>query len=99
LLVAFKYHSSLLIFHFHYYDPEQRVSLGGLTSIVTLELNKLGGIVEKPISAMSSLERWPVFIKYYTDEGRQGLLEGILREEEAIAMAAQSAILKLAQLF
>jgi predicted transposase YdaD len=45
--------------------------------------------VEKPVSAMSSLERWSVFIKYYTDEGRQGLLERILREEEAIAMAAQ----------
>jgi predicted transposase/invertase (TIGR01784 family) len=75
-------------FHkFFFYDPERRIALGGLTSIVTLELNKLDAVLNKPASAMSGLERWSVYFKYFTDPEKQGLLQEILRLEEGIAMA------------
>jgi predicted transposase/invertase (TIGR01784 family) len=77
-------------FHnFILYDPIRHISLGGLTAVHTLELNKLDGVLKKPVSEMSSLERWSIYFKYFTDPEKQGLLQEILKEEEAITMATQ----------
>jgi hypothetical protein len=77
------------VHRFTYYDFESRISLGGLTSLYTLELEKLGGILEKPVQQMTSLERWSVYIKYFSDPEKRGLVREILQEEEGITMAAQ----------
>jgi predicted transposase/invertase (TIGR01784 family) len=77
-------------FHnFILYDPIRHISLGGLTAVHTLELNKLDRVLKKPVSQMTSLERWSVYFKYFTDPEKQGLLQEILKEEEAITMATQ----------
>ncbi|GHV84677.1 transposase [Spirochaetia bacterium] len=73
---------------FIYYDPESKIPFGGLTAIITLELEKLGVTAEKAVSAMSEKERWAVFFKYYNDTEKQPLIQEITREEEGIAMAA-----------
>jgi flagellar biosynthesis/type III secretory pathway protein FliH len=38
---------------------------------------------------MTSLERWSIYFKYFTDPEKQWLLREILKEEEAITMATQ----------
>ncbi|GHV85391.1 hypothetical protein AGMMS50230_09990 [Spirochaetia bacterium] len=73
---------------FIYYDPENKIPFGGLTAIITLELEKLAVTAEKAVSAMSEKERWAVFFKYYNDTEKQPLIQEITREEEGIAMAA-----------
>ena len=77
-------------FHsFEYYDPVNKVSLNGRTQIITLELRKLDGIVEKPADEMSVSERWAVYFEYLTDREKRGKINEILEREEGIAMASE----------
>ncbi|GHV84751.1 transposase [Spirochaetia bacterium] len=75
--------------HFMYYDPESKLSLGGRTAIITLELEKLESTAKKDVSAMSEKERWAVFFRYYNDTAKQAIIDQIIHEEEGIAMAAE----------
>jgi predicted transposase/invertase (TIGR01784 family) len=80
-------------FHeFEYYDKERRISLGGMSRIITVELEKLGGIAEKPVAEMSAAERWGIFFRYCTDKEKRGLINEILVEEEGIGMAAETVV-------
>ena len=72
---------------FEYYDPVRRVSLNGRTRIITLELSKLGKIVEKPTEKMSVSERWAAYLQYLTDKNKRSKINEILKQEEGIAMA------------
>jgi predicted transposase/invertase (TIGR01784 family) len=74
---------------FEYYDPERQVSLGGRSRIITVELNKLDKIIEKPVEQMTAQERWAVFFRYVTDTEKRGKINQILEIEEDIAMACQ----------
>jgi len=73
--------------NFLYYDPDNRVSLGGRTRIITVELVKTGPVVDKPIEEMTNAELWAVFFQYLTDEEKRGKIIEIINREEAIAMA------------
>ena len=72
---------------FIYYDPERGISLGGRTEVITLELKKLAGIAEKPVRAMSALEKWCVYFACYTDERKREVIREIAESGEDIAMA------------
>jgi len=72
---------------FLYYDPDNHVSLGGRTRIITVELVKTGPVVDKPIEEMTNAERWAVFFQYLTDEEKRGKIIEIINREEGIAMA------------
>jgi len=72
---------------FLYYDPGNRVSLGGKTRIITVELVKTGPVVDKPIEEMTDAEKWAVFFQYLTDEEKRGKIIEIINREEGIAMA------------
>jgi predicted transposase/invertase (TIGR01784 family) len=74
---------------FEYYDPEHGVSLNGRTRIITLELSKLGKVVEKPVKDMSAPELWGVFFGYLQDKAKRGIINEILEMEEGIAMASE----------
>jgi predicted transposase/invertase (TIGR01784 family) len=74
---------------FEYYDPERRITLGGRSRIITLELSKLEGVAEKPVVVMSRPEYWGVFFRYLTDKGMRGKINEILEREEGIAMAGE----------
>jgi hypothetical protein len=75
---------------FQYYDIEHKTDLGGRTRIITLELDKLQGILEKPVEKMSRREHWGVFFKYHLDETKRELIDRILQDEEGILMAQEA---------
>jgi predicted transposase/invertase (TIGR01784 family) len=76
--------------NFLYYDPDNRVSLGGRTRIITVELVKTEPIVDKPVEEMTNAELWAVFFQYLTDEGKRGKIIEIINREEGIAMAVET---------
>ena len=73
--------------NFLYFDPDNRVSLGGRTRIITVELVKMESVVCKLVEEMSSAELWAVFFQYLTDEDKRGKIIEIINQEEGIAMA------------
>jgi predicted transposase/invertase (TIGR01784 family) len=74
---------------FEYYDPAHKISLNGRSRIITLELSKLGEVVEKPIKDMNTPERWGVFFQYLRDKSKRGIINEIMNLEEGIAMASE----------
>ena len=78
-----------ILHNFEYYDPEHRVSLGGRTKIITLELSKMDKVIEKPVEKMSSTEQWAVFFRYSTDKTHRDKINEIINCEEGIAMASE----------
>ena len=77
-------------FHnFEYYDHKRNMSLGGRSSIITLELSKLKGVEERPVNEMSITERWGFYLKYVTDKEKRDKINEIIASEEGIAMASQ----------
>jgi predicted transposase/invertase (TIGR01784 family) len=77
------------IHRFEYYDPEHRVSLGGRTRIIIVELEKAEGLLAQPVAGLSSAQRWTVFFRYVTDPEKRALINEILTHEEGIAMAGE----------
>jgi len=77
-----------LIHNFLYYDPEARMSLRGITRIITVELIKTKPIASKPIKQMTNAELWAVFFQYLTNSDKRDKITEIIRQEEGIAMAA-----------
>jgi len=73
-----------------YYDPDARISLGGKTKIITVELVKTKPIADKPVEEMTNAEQWAVFFQYLTDPERRGKIMEIINNEEGIAMAAKT---------
>jgi predicted transposase/invertase (TIGR01784 family) len=78
-----------IVHSFEYYDPKHTVSLGGRSRIITVELDKLGKIVEKPVEKMTIQERWAVFFRYITDTTKRQKINQIIEFQEDIAMACQ----------
>jgi hypothetical protein len=74
---------------FEYYDPLHKVSLNGRSRIITLELSKLGKVVEKPIKDMNATERWGTFFQCLPDKSKRGMINEIIACEEGIAMASE----------
>jgi predicted transposase/invertase (TIGR01784 family) len=79
-----------LTHNFLYYDPDARVSLGGKTRIITVELVKTKPIADKPVKEMTNTEAWAVFFQYLTDEDKRAKIIEIINNEEGIAMAAET---------
>jgi predicted transposase/invertase (TIGR01784 family) len=78
--------------NFMYYDPDNRVSLGGRTRIITVELVKTEPVVDKSIEEMTNAELWAVFFQYLTDEEKRGKIIEIINREEGIAMALDTLV-------
>jgi predicted transposase/invertase (TIGR01784 family) len=74
---------------FEYYDPAHKVTLNGKSRIITLELSKLGEVVQKPIKDMNTPERWGAFFQYLQDKSKRGIINEIIACEEGIAMASE----------
>jgi predicted transposase/invertase (TIGR01784 family) len=90
LLIKERFFGDEEFFHiFEYYDTERKVPLGGRSRIITLELDKIGGLVKKPAEQMSPKERWATFFKYLKDKSMRGKINEILEYEEGIAMAGE----------
>ncbi|GHU10086.1 hypothetical protein FACS1894151_09080 [Spirochaetia bacterium] len=78
-----------LVHHFEYYDPKSKVSLGGRSRIITVELNKLEKVIDKPVEEMSVQEHWSVFFRYITDTTKREKINAIIELEEGIEMASE----------
>jgi len=78
--------------NFQYYDPDNRVSLGGRTRIITVELVKTEPVVGKPVEEMTNAELWAVFFEYLTDEEKRDKIIQIINREEGIAMAVETLV-------
>jgi predicted transposase/invertase (TIGR01784 family) len=77
-------------FHqFEYYDQERGVSLGGLTRILVVELEKVKNALSRPVAEMSRMERWAVFFRYAADGERRELINELMDKEEGIGMAGE----------
>ena len=74
---------------FEYYDPAKKVSLNGRTRIISLELSKVGAIMEKAINAMNIQEYWAVFFGCLNDRAQREKINAIIAQEEGIAMASE----------
>jgi predicted transposase/invertase (TIGR01784 family) len=78
-----------LVHSFEYYDPERGVSLGGRSRIITVELAKAEGSVEKPAGEMTAAELWAVYFRYLTDRSKRTKINEVIASEEGIAMASE----------
>jgi predicted transposase/invertase (TIGR01784 family) len=78
-----------IIHNFEYYDQKNKVSLGGRSRIITVELNKLDKIIDKPVEKMTTAEHRSVFFRYITDTTKRQTINKILEIEEGIAMASE----------
>jgi predicted transposase/invertase (TIGR01784 family) len=76
--------------NFLYYDPDNRVSLGGRTRIITIELVKTEPIADKPVEEMTNMELWAVFFQYLTNEDKRDKIIEIINQEKGIAMAVET---------
>jgi len=74
---------------FRFYDEERHTDYGGCTRIITLELAKLGEIVEKPIEEMTDSDKWAIFFEYLTSKEKRDIINEIIDKEEGISMASQ----------
>ena len=72
---------------FTYYDPERRIKMGGRTEIMTVELQKLGRITEKTVEQMDKREGWALFMMYYREDKKTGIIQKIIDMDEGIAAA------------
>jgi len=72
---------NVFVHHFKHYDELNRISLGGNSHIITIELSKLTQIAQKPVSEMTALERWAVFFKHTTDKEKRELANEIIKAE------------------
>ena len=73
-----------------YSDLENRISLGGRTKIITVELVKTEPAVGKLVEEMTDAELWAVFFQYLTDEEKRDKIIEIINQEEGIAMAVDT---------
>jgi hypothetical protein len=90
VLAKKRFFEDAVFFHtFEYYDPEHHISLKGRTRIITLELSKLEGVIEKPIEELTAPELWGIFFRYLTDKSKRRKINEIVGREEGIAMASE----------
>jgi predicted transposase/invertase (TIGR01784 family) len=86
------YDDESFIHNFMYSDLENRISLGGRTKIITLELVKTEPAAGKPVEEMTNAELWAVFFQYLTDEKKRAKIIEIIKQDEGIAMAVETLI-------
>ena len=77
---------------FVYYDFERNIKMGGRTEIVTVELKKLGkkkGKAAIKVGELDSRELWGMFMMYYREDKKTGIIQRIITMDEGIAAADQ----------
>jgi len=66
---------------------EDNELLSDAIGVIYVELSKLDQIVEKPVNAMTELEKWSVFIKYADKPAQRERVNKIIETKEALQMA------------
>ena len=55
--------------------------------IVFVELSKLNEVLDKPVSEMSALDKWSVFLQYAPDQTHREKINEVIESEEVLQMA------------
>jgi predicted transposase/invertase (TIGR01784 family) len=84
------YSDTSLIHRFKYYDKKRQVHLGGRSEIITVELRKAAELLGKEPEEMNLAEAWALFFRYGADLEQRDLINGLMAEEEGIAMAGEA---------
>jgi hypothetical protein len=84
------YDDDVLIHQFKYYDKEHETNLGGRTTIITVELEKVTQKLMEEVEEMSVVESWAVYLKYNADETKAELLKAISVKNRGVAMAQEA---------
>jgi len=82
--------SEIFLHNYEYYDIKNKVSLNGITHIITVEFAKTEHLLQKAVSEMASLERWIMFFRFSPDKTKRALVNEIIKAEEGISMGAQA---------
>ena len=69
---------------FHEYDG---TLISDQVSVIIIELSKLEGLLSKPVQSLTPLDAWSIFFKYAAEPEHRELLNRIISEREAIAVA------------
>jgi predicted transposase/invertase (TIGR01784 family) len=77
-----------VVHNFEFYDKVNKVSLGGKTKMITVELDKTGDLEKK--NNLTEAEEWAYVLKNCTEKGKRGIINRILANEEGISMAVES---------
>ena len=56
-------------------------------NMIVVELSKLENLLKKPVSEMTSLEMWSVFLGHADDRKQRGLVNEIIDRKEVLGMA------------
>jgi hypothetical protein len=75
--------------YFRFYDKEHGTDMGGLTSIHTIELEKVAELADRPLDKLEPAEYWGLFLRFSHEREKQDYIARLLDQEEGIAMAAQ----------
>jgi len=78
------------VHNFLFYDPDNKVSLGGRIRIITVELVKTEPVADKLVNEMTNAELWAVFFQYLTDHEKRDKIIEIINRKEGIAMAVET---------
>jgi predicted transposase/invertase (TIGR01784 family) len=62
-------------------------ALPAVLHTIYVELNKLGGIIKKPVNDMTDLEKWALFFKYANIPEHRETINEIIQSKEALQMA------------
>ena len=74
---------------YRYRNKEGR-ELQGNTQIIFIELSKLEKILIKPVSSMTGLEKWSIFLRYANHTEKKQILAQIMESEEGVRMGAEA---------
>jgi len=72
---------------FMYYDPQREMKMGGRTEIMTVELRKLEKANEVTVKQRGLREAWALFLMHYSEKGKSGMIQELIRMDEGIAAA------------
>jgi hypothetical protein len=84
-----RYHDSHPFHRFSYHDSEHGTDFGGLTNLYVVELEKVAELAGKPSEDLRSEECWGLFLRFYHEREKRGLIDKLVEREEGIAMAVQ----------
>ena len=82
----------VLVHWFEYYDKKNKISLGGCSNVISIELCKLDSILKKPLDEMTGTELWAMFFRFSSHMEHRPLINEIVQRKESIAMAAKTLI-------
>ena len=69
------------------FREEDGMLISDQVNIIIIELSKLEGLLSKPTQELTALDAWAIFFKYAAEPKHRELLNQIISEREAIAVA------------